>query len=214
MTGSPLLHPHQHSSGSSRILTAPGAEHFSLLLLQVLSSPGARAGSCGPRDHGTPGCAPGEEPTGVGHGASTLGGRCWIHPSLTSLSLHAGMWLSGDVPSLSPRHLLTGGHILLCSHPLPGWEQDPGGSGDRRDRQPLRILPAGVSPAWGCCSPTAPVPLVGHILTLPSHPAGFTALKARRSPWAGACPAPVLPAAPRAAEVGADRAGMLGCLHS
>lgn len=140
-----------------------------------------------------------------------------MRPSLTSFSLRAGVQLGagsgGDVSSLSPRHLLTGGHILLRSHPLPSREQDPGGTGNGDDRQPLRSLPAGVSPALGrgrekCCTPPAPVLLVGRILTLPSHPAGFTALKGRGSPGAGVCPAPMLPAAPRGAQVGARAGGV------
>lgn len=173
------------------------------------------AGSCGPWEHGTPGCLPGEEPTGVSsaHPRHIQPRRCRMRPSLTSLPLRAGVRLgagcSGDVPTLSPRHLLTRGRILLRSHPLPGREQDPGGTGDGGDRQPLRSLPAGVSPAGGgMLQPLAPALLVGPILTLPSHLAGFTALKGRGSPGVGACPALPPPAAPRGAKVGAQAGGV------
>uniref|UniRef100_A0A8C9NMB6 RELT TNF receptor n=1 Tax=Serinus canaria TaxID=9135 RepID=A0A8C9NMB6_SERCA len=74
---------------------------------------------------------------------------------------------SGDVPSVSPRHLLAGGRVLRRSHAVPGREQGPAGSGDGGERQPLRSLPAGVSPAgdaepsparaWGPC-PDPPLP--------------------------------------------------------
>lgn len=48
----------------------------------------------------------------------------------------------------------------------------------------------------------------GPVLTLPSRPAGFTALEGRGSPGAAACPAPLLPAAPRGAQVGARAGGV------
>ncbi|XP_039553009.1 tumor necrosis factor receptor superfamily member 19L isoform X2 [Passer montanus] len=54
---------------------------------------------------------------------------------------------SGAVPSLSPRHLLAGGRALRRSHAVPGRERAAGGGGDGGQRQPLRSLPAGVSPA-------------------------------------------------------------------
>lgn len=111
------------------------------------------------------------------------------------------------MPSLSPRHLLAGKRVLRRPHPVPGREQGPGGSGDSGERQPVRSLPAGVSPAGARRAP-APPGLGGRVLTLPSHPAGFTALEGRGSPGAGACPAPLLPAAPRGAQVGAGAGGV------
>ena len=64
---SPAPEPHRrrHRPRSSGRAGAAGAEHCSLLLPQVLSGPGTGAGSCGPQEHGTPGCPPGEEPVGV-----------------------------------------------------------------------------------------------------------------------------------------------------
>lgn len=68
---------------------------------------------------------------------------------------------SGDVPGVSPRHLLAGGRVLRRSHAVPGREQGPAGRGDGGERQPLWSLPAGVSPA-GDAEPQ-PCPASGSV---------------------------------------------------
>lgn len=86
---------------------------------------------------------------------------------------------SGDVPSLSLRHLLSGERVLRRSHPVPGREQGPGGSGDCGERQPVRSLPAGVSPAGGRRAPALPS-LGDRVLILPSPPSPQVS-----QPWRG-----------------------------
>lgn len=121
-----------------------------------------------------------------------------MRPSLTSLSLPAGVWLGagsgGDVPSLSPRHLLAGGRILLRSHPLPGREQDPGGTGDGGDRQPLRSLPAGVSPAReGMLQTPSPDAARGPYPDPPLPPRRFYSPEGEREPRGRCLPCAAAP---------------------
>lgn len=106
----------------------------------------------------------------------------------------AGVWLGGNVPSLSSWHLLTRGHILLRSHPLLGREQDPGGTRDGGDRQPLRNLPAGVSPAGvGCCNPPSPAVICEPSPDPPLPPCRFYSPEGEREPRGRCLPCAAAP---------------------
>lgn len=155
------------AAGTERSDPPPGAEQ-TCPGGRELQSPGAGASGMPARrgaHRGKP-CPPAAPPPE---------GRCGARPSLTPLSLPAGS--SGDVPSLSPRHLLPGGRVLRRSHPVPRREQGPAGSGDGGERQPLRSLPAGVSPAGGTGSPAPPS--LGAVSS-PSPPAPQVS-----QPWRG-----------------------------
>ncbi|XP_009889308.1 PREDICTED: tumor necrosis factor receptor superfamily member 19L [Charadrius vociferus] len=101
-----------------------GMRWWLVTVLGVLSGPSAGAGSCAPREHGTPGCPPGEEPTGGPVG------MCRACPP--------GTFSPGDVSCSAHTHCRARNRVLVtpgtavtdrrCGTCLPG--------GRRRTRSP------------------------------------------------------------------------------
>ncbi|XP_027670702.2 tumor necrosis factor receptor superfamily member 19L [Falco rusticolus] len=117
--------------------------HHGLVLAVVLSLPGVGAGSCGPRERGTPGCPSGQEPTGVCGSAQGPAGTCRACPP--------GTFSPGDVSCSAHTHCRARNRILLapgtavtdsrCGACLPGFYSPEG------EREPQgRCLPCATTP--------------------------------------------------------------------
>ncbi|XP_065534997.1 tumor necrosis factor receptor superfamily member 19L [Lathamus discolor] len=144
-----------------------GMRWWLVTVLGVLSSRGAGAGSCGPREHGTPGCAPGEEPTGECGSV----GMCRACPP--------GTFSRGDTSCSAHTRCRDGNRILVapgtagtdsqCGSCLPGFyspegekkprgrclpcasapRSTPGCQGRRRARSPEALeQPVGTNGTW------------------------------------------------------------------
>ncbi|NXI47627.1 TR19L factor, partial [Galbula dea] len=118
------------------------------LLLQVLSRPNLVARSCTPWENRTPGCPPGEEPTG-GCGKEGTCRACppgTFSPGNVSCSTHTLCWARN-------RMLVAPGTVVtdsLCGACLPGFYSPEG------EREPLgRCLPCTTAPRN---TPGCPVP--------------------------------------------------------
>ncbi|NWI31110.1 TR19L factor, partial [Sula dactylatra] len=113
------------------------------LLPQVLRGPSAGAGSCGPRDHGMPGCPPGEEPAGACGSAQGPVGTCracppgTFSPGVVSCSAHTRCQARNRI-LVAPGTAVTDSRCGAC---LPGFYSPEG------EREP-----------WGRCLPCAAVP--------------------------------------------------------
>ncbi|NXW54485.1 TR19L factor, partial [Eurystomus gularis] len=140
------------------------------LLLQVLSGPGAGAGSCGLQEHNTPGCPPGEEPTG----ACGLVGRCRACPP--------GTFSPGAVPCSAHTHCWSRNRILVapgtavtdsrCGACLPGFFSPEG------EREPRgRCLPCTATPR---STPGCPGRRRARSLQTPGRPAGTNGTQVTR----------------------------------
>ncbi|NXI52533.1 TR19L factor, partial [Chloroceryle aenea] len=116
-----------------------------LLLLQVLSGPGKGSGSCGPQEHSTPGCPPGEAPTGVCGSVGTCR-ACppgTFSPGNISCSTHTRCWTRNRI-LVAPGTAVTDSRCGAC---LPGF-YSPEGERDPRGR----CLPCTTAPhsTLGC----------------------------------------------------------------
>ncbi|XP_014812135.1 PREDICTED: tumor necrosis factor receptor superfamily member 19L-like [Calidris pugnax] len=118
-------------------------------ILGVLSGPSAGGRSCGPQDHGPPGCPPGEEPSGACGSARGPVGTCRACPP--------GTFSPGDVSCSPHTHCGARNRILVapgtpvtdshCGACLPGF-YSPEGERDPRGR----CLPCAAAPrsTLGC----------------------------------------------------------------
>ncbi|XP_059673212.1 tumor necrosis factor receptor superfamily member 19L [Gavia stellata] len=120
-----------------------GMRWWLVTVLGVLSRPGAGARSCGSREHGTPGCPPGEEPTGAC--SSVLG------PVGTCRACPPGTFSPGDVSCSAHTRCRAGNRILVA----PGTAATDSRCGDCL---PGFYSPEGEREPWGRCLPCAAAP--------------------------------------------------------
>ncbi|KAM6283634.1 LOW QUALITY PROTEIN: tumor necrosis factor receptor superfamily member 19L [Spheniscus humboldti] len=129
--------------GSPPAMKRNGMRWWLFAVLGVLTGPSVGAGSCGPRERGTPGCPPGEEPTGACGSVQGLVGTCRACPP--------GTFSLGDVSCSAHTRCRAGNRILVapgtavtdsrCGACLPGFYSPEG------EREPRgRCLPCAAAP--------------------------------------------------------------------
>ncbi|KAM6145537.1 tumor necrosis factor receptor superfamily member 19L [Phoenicopterus ruber ruber] len=143
-----------------------GMRWWLVTILGVLSGAGAGAGSCGRREHGTPGCPPGEEPAGACGSAQGPVGTCRACPP--------GTFSPGDVSCSAHTRCRAGNRVLVapgtavtdsrCGACLPGFYSPEG------EREPRgRCLPCAATPR---STPGCPGRRRARSLEAPGWPAG------------------------------------------